>query len=60
MHKVFVSTYRKFFEALSEQRQALLFADASGAKEFRSNMDQNVRSADEEWVTHFGFHGNPG
>ena len=36
-----------------------LCADASGAKEFRSNMDRNIRSADEEWVTHFGFHGNP-
>jgi len=36
-----------------------LCADATGAKEFRSNMDQNIRSADEEWVTHFGFHGNP-
>jgi len=36
-----------------------LCADGSGAKEFRSNMDQNIRTADEEWVTHFGFHGNP-
>jgi YHS domain-containing protein len=36
-----------------------LCAEASGAKEFRSNLDQNIRSADEEWVNHFGFHGNP-
>ena len=36
-----------------------LCAEASGAKEFRSNMDQNIRSADDQWVNHFGFHGNP-
>ena len=34
-------------------------AEASGAKEFRSNIDANIRNADEQWVTHFGFHGNP-
>ena len=36
-----------------------LCADASGLKEFRSKVDQNIQSADEQWVTHFGFHGNP-
>jgi YHS domain-containing protein len=36
-----------------------LCADAGGVKEFRSNMDDNIRRADEQWVTHFGFHGNP-
>jgi uncharacterized protein YecT (DUF1311 family)/YHS domain-containing protein len=36
-----------------------LCADAGGAKEFRSNIDANIRNADEQWVTHFGFHGNP-
>jgi YHS domain-containing protein len=36
-----------------------LCADAGGAREFRSNMNENIRSADEQWVTHFGFHGNP-
>ena len=36
-----------------------LCADANGLKEFRSNVDRNIQSADEQWVTHFGFHGNP-
>jgi YHS domain-containing protein len=36
-----------------------LCADAGGAREFRRNMDKNIHSADEQWVTHFGFHGNP-
>ena len=32
---------------------------ADTAKEFRSNIDENVRNADENWVNHFGWHGNP-
>jgi YHS domain-containing protein len=34
-------------------------ADADGMKEFRSEIDKNIRNADENWVTHFGWHGNP-
>jgi YHS domain-containing protein len=34
-------------------------SDADGMKEFRSNIDKNIRNADENWVTHFGWHGNP-
>jgi YHS domain-containing protein len=32
---------------------------ADGMKEFRSNIDENIRRADEDAVIHFGFHGNP-
>ena len=32
---------------------------ADTAKEFRSNIDENMRNADENLVTHFGWHGNP-
>jgi YHS domain-containing protein len=34
-------------------------ADADGMKDFRSDMDKNIRNADQNWVTHFGWHGNP-
>ena len=32
---------------------------ADAKKEFRSNMDESIRNADQNWVTHFGWHGNP-
>ena len=32
---------------------------ADTAKEFRSNIDENIRKSDENWVNHFGWHGNP-
>jgi YHS domain-containing protein len=34
-------------------------SDADGMKELRSNIDKNIRNADQNWVTHFGWHGNP-
>jgi YHS domain-containing protein len=36
-----------------------LCSDPPAAKEFSSNIDQNIRNADQQWVTHFGWHGNP-
>jgi YHS domain-containing protein len=32
---------------------------ADGMKKFRSNIDENIRRAEENAVIHFGFHGNP-
>jgi YHS domain-containing protein len=32
---------------------------ADAMKEFRSNIDENIRRADDNAVTHFGWHGNP-
>jgi len=32
---------------------------ADTAKEFRSNIDENIRRADENLVKQFGWHGNP-
>lgn len=35
-------------------------ADRDSLKEFRGNIDENIRKADEHWITyHYGWHGHP-
>jgi YHS domain-containing protein len=41
------------------KRKLYVCSAADAIKEFRSNVDKNIQRADENWVNHFGWHGNP-